>query len=283
MREHRAFIFRSLEDEDMWYKNKDLFDKKINEIAKHMKDPDTEFTGLTLNMYMDSADYIVMMQMCKKLQLEPIKSGFVMKYSKKELSEALYFQLYLGIYGTSDYTDSYQTEYEKITKCKFCGREKEKQVSDLYIDKLKFGKKDIATNCRKEIIISENLKNILEENNVSGISFGNVHHFNNKRIKNNPTLYQLFIGNILPKMSNKILVEKDTTYCEFCKNYGILLRSLSYYKKEDISFLEDFNLSHEYFGGGYSGVRNFIISKKVYNLFKQYKIKSVRFDIVQID
>jgi hypothetical protein len=280
MKEIKTIRFRSIEDRDMWYKNPDILSEKVNLLLTKFNDPDTDYNGLHLRIYSDSDDYIIMLEECKKLDLEPEVAGFRMEYTKSEINKAEYFLLKLGIYGKEDYTESYQTEYEEYKKCSLCGHSYQKQVSDLYIDKKMFGKKQISTTSKEEIVISQMMYEILLDNNISGVEFRPVHHKDFK-MKDEPNLYQLLITSIMPPMEDSVLVEEEN-YCAGCKLHGLFLRSLLCYKKSAIQSIKDFNLTYEHFGGGYNTAQYCIINKKVFKLLKDNKIKGINFDIVSL-
>ena len=69
-------------------------------------------------------------------------------------------------------------------------------------------------------------------------------------------------------------------YCLLCKGHHILPLSYVRYQLNEIKSASDFNLSVEKFGPGWYGSPKLIISKKVYDLIRDNKIKGCKFEIV---
>lgn len=230
-------------------------------------------------IYTDSEEFEFLINESKKRNIELVFGRFEMEYSKKELDDAEFFWLNAKSY-CSEYSEEYGTEFSYEDKCTHCGAGRT-QISELYINKSKMGKKDISVTYDLEWVISEKLYHILNCNEVTGLIYGDVKHKKNAKIKNEPKLYQLKSQNILPKLNSKTEFYKEK-FCTQCQQSGLFLKSLPVYSREILVDAKDFNYTEEYFGSGLAGKQVFIVSQKVYKIFKNEKIKGVSFDIVKI-
>lgn len=198
------------------------------------------------------------------------------KISKKEfLSAELYCMTYIYPWQCSPLEASdFGTTYMYMGKNR-CKHDRI-QTSDLFIDMKKASKYKIAT-VMPEIFINREIKEVLEANKITGIHFGKVRDYKNRDF---PEYYQLFIDNILPKMSDKIIYEfEEASRCKICGKGGLYIRSELIYNKKDLDNVCDFNLTNEYLFG--PTIQLTVVSKKVMELLKQYKCK-VGFDPITI-
>lgn len=265
MREKRFYILKG-DNEEI---------KKILQIVDPVNAP---YTSISTELYADSENHKILLALCKERNISLHLARFEMEYTKKELENAKYFNLQLDSFCSS-FAEEYGTKYDYSNKCNCCGSG-EKQISELYMDKTKMGRKDISKLYSLEVVISEKLYKLLLDNDITGFEVGAVRHKNNK-MKNEPVLYQLFCSNTLPPLNEQSVFYKEK-YCECCGKSGLFLDSLPYYDEESLKDAKDFNYTYEYFGGGVSGTPYIIVSQKVYRLFKDNKIKGVVFDIVNI-
>lgn len=280
MRERKIFRFYSTEDNTMWYKNRELLELKISQLRSKLSEDGTFYDGWNFTIYTDSPDFELVWDEAEKLSLKPEIGAYKIEYSKNDFKNADYFLLSIPIFGKEDFTDSFQTKYIEKSKCEDCGKSVLVQDSNLYIDKPLFRNKDIGISSNHEIIVSEKLKDILEDNEMVGIELAIVNH-KKEKIKNDFNVYQLIINNLMPKMDSSTSFSFDPMgYCERCKTHGQLLTSLPKYEKKELMCIKDFNLSLEYFGGGMSGYKIVIVTKKIYNLFKEYKIKGCKYEVI---
>lgn len=191
------------------------------------------------------------------------------KYTKKEMNSYDFYilnMIYPYQHSPKDAVD-FGTKYDDNSGCPKCGRGKI-QTSELIIDLNKMKKYQLATMA-PEIFVRSDIKEVLEENNVTGIRFGEV-----KDYKERETLIfnQLFIDNILPPMSDKVIIEyEDISKCKLCGFGGIYPRSELIYPKEKQSDFKDFNITYEYLWG-YS-LRAVIVSAKVRKILKEVKCR----------
>jgi uncharacterized protein YutE (UPF0331/DUF86 family) len=138
------------------------------------------------------------------------------------------------------------------------------------------------------IFIREEIKNIFEKEKIGGVYFSQpVIHKSNKPIER---FYQLHIETILDKglitdnvntVTCKINNEENSNRNNELKCCGRIkynsYRALEFNKKI-FSTDNDFYLTNEYFGSMGSAYRKKIISKKIYNLIKNYKLRGLYFD-----
>lgn len=224
--------------------------------------------GFVVELYEDTEEYIYLMN---EIRINNLEFGFSegREYTKKEMNSAKYYYTSFIYPYQGDPKDAidFGTKYDDSTGCQKCGRGK-KQISELRIDLKKLKKYPIATMA-PEIFIRSEVKVLLEQNEVSGIHFGEVKDYKNRETI---TYYQLFIDNIMPPMSDKVRVEyEDISKCKLCGFGGIYPRSEFIYNSKDISVMKDFNYTYEYIWA--YGLREVIISSKVRDIFQKFKCR----------
>lgn len=253
-------------------------EEDIDEMLSKLNPNAYKYDSINLYIYTDDESFQILQIESNRLNVRLISCNYIMEYKKEDINNSELFHLMPNTY-CSNFPEEYGTIYSDDIKCKACGAGK-RQVSELYIDKSKMGKKDISMTYGGETVVSERLYNLLCENNINGINFARVHHKNNK-MNNEPQLYQLLVTNSLFKMSNQTRFLKEN-YCDYCHKSGLVLRSIPYYQRENLKNAKDFNNTYEYFGCGLLGIPFIIVNQKVYRLFKDNKIKGVSFDVVKI-
>lgn len=252
-----------------------VIEKQVKELCRII--PDSKRMGLGLYLVIDAKYLNLLKDSSERLNIKFHVGGYGLICTPAELKKSNYLKLGLGIFGRGDWTDEYDTQYEE-TRCPVCNTITEyKQISQLTIDKTQFRGKDISMTSNDEIVVSEKMKMILEENDVTGIKFEPVKHKNN-RLKNDFPAYQMFIENILPPLHTSMTYYYDRSLCEHCKAKGVHPTTYFRYKKEDLSGAMDFNYTSRYFH--YNNKGEIIISQKVYRLIKENKIRGCRFEIV---
>jgi hypothetical protein len=138
------------------------------------------------------------------------------------------------------------------------------------------------------IFVREEIKNIFEKEKINRIHFSQpVIHKSNKPIER---FYQLHIETILEK--GFITDNANTVTCkinnEEGRNKNDELKCCGRIKYNSCRILEfdkkifshgnDFCLTNEYFGSGLSAYRRTIISKKIYEIIKKYKLRGLEFE-----
>lgn len=250
----------------------DIFDK----IKDDLFEGKVYSENFTVRIYEDTEGYKTLLGEIEKRGLR-YTFAEAREYTKQELENAEFYYswfIYPWQHAPKD-ADDFGTKYNNESGCLKCGRVRE-QISELLIDMKKIIKYKIGT-IAPEIFVSEEIRNTLEANNISGITFGEVKDYKNREMVK---YYQLFVNNILPPMSDRIRVEmEEASRCKICGNGGIYLRSEMIYKKEDLVDAKDFNLTKEYLWG--YGIRQVVISSKVRNLFREHKCR-VGYEPVEI-
>lgn len=206
--------------------------------------------------------------------------GEVWKFMKKEIEAAQFYRMGIAdpweLDGKSE--ENFNTDYDMSNACSRCGAGRE-LASDLKVPLTKIKKKDIAM-LPPSIIINERLYDLIHGLNLTGCSFKPVRDY---RTNNSSSYRQLIINNILPPLQSptQIIKEEGYWYCHECGKRGNLLRSGLAYRESDLSNAKDFNVTQEWFGLAVLE-HEIIVSKRVREVFKQEKIKSVVFQPVYI-
>ena len=193
-------------------------------------------------------------------------------YSKKELEAMPFFQLCLPSPLELEGTDAsdYGTKYEgRCPVCNFGGT----PVRNILVDR-KFVKKCQIGWLFPNIIASKAVRELIEENSLTGVSFGErVLDYKGRDI---PELYELKVQNVLPPMSKETWLvpqlPKDSPFHLKCGHEIVYLQSDIQYEKEKMDGAADFNLTAEFVNN--NRVPELIVSKKTKNLFKEHKIFS---------
>ena len=254
MRETRWFF---LYQKDFRYINGDF--KKWEESRKIYRDNAKQFVqdfGLPeLNQRMafgvspDSDIYKQVVESkaiaAEKYGLTVFEHGYTVEYSKSELSKADFLLLKLCIYGREDYTEDYQTEFEDIY-CPYCHKHQHIPKGIMYINKSNFRNYDIATtmNGNYEVIVSDNFKNLVDRNNLTGVKFFPAYHHNN-RLKKEYTAWHMIINSVLPEIDQSMPVRIDPGFCDKCCKHHIIPLSYPCYTKDSLKSAMDFSISTE--------------------------------------
>ena len=234
---------------------------------------------LRVKIYQDTKGFQILMDTILKKSLRyTFAEG--REYTKDEYKNARYFHCEVMYPWEHDpkNAEDYGTEYTRINTCPQCGFGKV-QSSDLIINIKKMGKNQFA-QIIPEFIITENVRQIIEDNNLSGCDFKPVRDFKGRT---EPILYQLIINNILPRMDGDVRFEIwEAAYCPVCDTNGKFLRSEIVYKSQDLRGAQDFNLTSEYIGDANYLGRHLIVSAKVRDLLIKNKIKPIAYEPVRI-
>lgn len=259
-------------------------DKQFCEFVKylHLKEDDVNYFCRVISLDKESEEYAQIMSTAEKFGLKAIEHHYQMKYTAKEINSAMYFEMFLGIYGKNDYTQSYQTKLVD-NYCSKCNNHLLFPDKEVYINKNEFKGKDIATsmNGNYEIIVSDKMKKLIEEAKLTGIIFYPAYHYK-EDYENDYPAWRMAVQNIMPPIDKNMPVNIIDGYCDVCQNHHILPLSYVRYKKSELEKATDFNISCEAFSGGWMSSPKLIISRKVYNLIKTNKIHGCKFEIVGI-
>jgi hypothetical protein len=232
-----------------------------------------------------------------KLELEPfdIFNDISVEYDKMDMENAEWYEINTGEYQYPQPDDDFEYlnyTFDLTHYCHECGigkiqnnlfrlknepKQKNNQFWGLYWE-------------RDAIFIREETKNILEKENIKGIHFIQpVLHKSNKPIDR---FYQLIIETELGKGLDQSNVQKVTCKlhneegCNDDTNKNYCGRVKYFFPKGETCIFDkklfspkiDFYITNEYFGSGsYAGKIN-IISKKVYEIIKNNKLKGLKIE-----
>ncbi|QAA33767.1 hypothetical protein [Clostridium manihotivorum] len=193
------------------------------------------------------------------------------EYSKKDLDNADYLQLWPKFESLNPYEGEWNMYFDEYApSCGFYT----KQHSNLMIRKKEIVNKDIIRSYEGEILVSTKLKNIMEDENLSGVMFRPV--FTKQEAE--PVAYQLVIEN---KLSNIHPSTQLTDAIKYKQNefqsYTVDDDSILYYSKNTFLRGKDFNTTLEYFGDGVYPRPFVIVSQRVRELLLKNKIKGLKF------
>ncbi len=210
------------------------------------------------------------------------------EFTKKEKNESPLFlvRMFPDFYATGiKHPSEYGTKYEKTFICPKCGATKFSQLGPLFWDTRQMKKRYVVEIPARRhigghaIIISEKLKNILEQEKISGYYLKPVNNVSSNI--NLPKCYQLFINNILPPLSKKMPLVYYVENCAECRKYGQLAYPL-HYDKNLLTDLKDFNIaSEEQLSPEFQP--RVLFSRKLIDLFKILKIKMPAKPIILVE
>jgi hypothetical protein len=124
------------------------------------------------------------------------------------------------------------------------------------------------------LFVKDEIKNILEKENIKGIHF--IHPVN----KNNVTIekyWQIIIETVLDNGFNSYNTTKETCKCGNIKYNHPPKEGYNFNGKIFCSAF-DFNKSNEYFGSGGQADRINIISKKTYEIINKNRLKGIKIE-----
>lgn len=206
-------------------------------------------------------------------------------FSEEEVENAELLRMiprsYCG-YPKPDSDNRYrEVSYDLNTRCKKC-LQGSIQNKPFHILKPKMGKKDImGLHWVYEFIITTRFKQLIEQERLTGCEFWPVIDYRSKTEVEG--VHQLFVTGTMPCMSEKanVVQAKDVVACE-CGKLGYTISGMYTYDREMLSNISDFNKMIEWLGGAYSTWQAIIVTKRVYDLIKQHKIRDVWFKPVAV-
>lgn len=225
--------------------------------------------SLILVLDEDSPAYQYALQVSQEHHLHPHIAQRVY-HTRREIEQSAYFQLRISAPLELEGTDAsdYGTQY--IGGCPHCGLGK-KPVGDVLVDR-KFIKKYQMGSLFPEIFVSKEVKELIEANGFTGVSF--PHRIKDFKGREMPEYYVMEISSILPPMSQSAWLRPTAypspAYAE-CGHQVLYFLSDAQYETEKMANACDFNLTCEY-------VNNFreqeiIISARVRKCFKENKLR----------
>ena len=192
------------------------------------------------------------------------------EYSKQEMKDAEYFQMRVSDPLESEGTDArdYGTKYVNCCEaCKIGGE----LYGDVLVDR-KFVKKYGIASLRPDIFVSKEVKWLIEENALTGVSFKHmVLDYKGREI---PKYYVMTFENVLNPMDAQtwFSFEPAAKSCSVCGKKIPYLKSNFYYKREDLKGIKDFNLTMEAYNN--FSERGIVVSKKVKEIFSKAKVRA---------
>jgi len=193
------------------------------------------------------------------------------KYSKSEIEKAEYFVLRVeNLVYISSIDDVY--EYCCKNRCFVVN-----QKTNFRIETKSMKNKDIGFTTNYRFVVSERMKNIIEENEITNVKFIPVYQTKKDII----VAYQIEPDELMPELSN---INNWNVYlnCDISgeKVYDPNNMNQFTVRKELVNRLHDFNATKEIFTE--LGAHNYIISRKMFDLIKRQNIKSLKCEPIKI-
>lgn len=190
-------------------------------------------------------------------------------YTKKELDSMPFFQMYIAVPLELEgvHADYFGTQYEgRCPNCDFGGT----PIGNILVDR-KFVKKCKIGWLYPNIIVSREVRDLIESNGLTGVSFGErVLDYKGREI---PELYVMNVHHVLPPMSESTwLVKSGVSRYQKCGHDVVYLRSDIQYEKEKLDGALDFNLTSEFVDNYRS--QELVVSAKAKKVFRDHKIFS---------
>lgn len=197
-------------------------------------------------------------------------------YTKSEEDKVSYFDMVLPdpLYHEGASAEEFGTVYSGV--CPVCGLGG-KPAGDVLINRTLVRKCKIAS-LRPDMVVSEEVRKIIEDNGFTGVSFkDNVRDYKGREMKK---LYTLEVHNILPPMSDSTWLRNLSPVEYKCGHRELGLASDMQYEADKLKNALDFNLPYEYVG--FVRLRHLVVSARVRKAFVQNKIKVIDFEPVLI-
>lgn len=214
----------------------------------------------------NSPEYTAAMDLCQKYNLD-FRVFQQVYYSKSEIEKVKFFLLGpsypLELEGTN--LQSYGTVYEGCCpSCGFGGV----LTRDALVDR-KFVRKYKIGFLEPEYFVSQEVKDLIEENGLTGVSFH--HMLKDYKGRDMAPYYIMTIHHVLPPLRSSVMLIKEKPYIkDQCEHLAWHLYSDLHYEKEKLDGALDFNLTEEFINNERS--RYPIISAKARKLFQKAKI-----------
>ena len=190
-------------------------------------------------------------------------------YTKKELDSMPFFQMCIAVPLELEgvHANYFGTQYEgRCPNCDFGGT----PIGNILVDR-KFVKKCKIGWLYPNIIVSREVRDLIESNELTGVSFGErVLDYKGREI---PELYVMNVHHVLPPMSESTwLVKSGVSRYQKCGHDVVYLRSDIQYEKEKLDGALDFNLTAEFVDNYRSP--ELVVSAKAKKVFRDHKIFS---------
>jgi len=163
-------------------------------------------------------------------------------YTYREIENTKFFQMIeqspLELEGTSaaDYGTCYNG---RCPRCRRGGT----RVGNILVDR-KFMKNKKFGTLVPDWFVSEEIKQVIEENQLTGISFGEL--VKDYKGRDMEPYYSVCINSVLPPLSKETWLIPYGDICNVCGRETIYLRSDLHYESEKLVNAKDFNITMEY-------------------------------------
>ena len=229
--------------------------------------PDYGQVALPLEENSPSFNYV--MDVAEAHHLHP--SVFqIVHYTPSELERVPFFRMMLPspleLEGKN--AADYGTKYAGA--CPLCGFGGT-PIGDVFVDR-KFMRTCKIGVLPPDICVSEGVKELIESNQLTGISFD--HKIRDFKGRDMPDFYVMDVHHILPPMSNSVWLKQFSPNPRYkqCGHQVLYLRSDIQYEKYKLEGANDFNLTCEYINN--YRVRELIVSAKVRKVFRANRIRA---------
>lgn len=208
---------------------------------------------------------------------------FDRQYSKSELDKCEYLAVSIATSGLENLVDSQTYDYKNA--CKECGAGIIPN-EPLIISKNSMGKKLLDNTAHNQLLIfSKILADKIKFKGFSGISFHPI-----KLGRNETDYYWGKISNILPRFHSSSMFRKNHSICMTCKKSGNFenfeTETKFVYDKKSFRYLQDFNLTYEYFGeweySKMGGSQFLIISQNIRQFMIEEKVRFLKYQPIEI-
>lgn len=223
--------------------NREVVEKFRKYIPKEFEDQIDYTCHISIPLTYNSPEYKELLDLLASYN---IRSRIFLRsyYTKSELAKAEYFQLWpsmpLELEGTrsSDYGTKHKNQCDRSIRCYMC----DELIGDVYVDR-KFMKKKKFGTLFPDLFVSEELKEAIEQAELTGVEFGGlVKDFKGREMKEK--YYVMHITSILPPLSEATWIHHS--WIEKCGHVGRYLESDLMYEREKLAQAQDFNLTCEH-------------------------------------
>ena len=246
--------------------NHEVFQKFQKFIPENFKSHARYEGNLEIPLSCDSPEQLELLCLLDSYNIKP-KTFLVSYYTKNELANTKYFRLLpsfpLELEGTSsaDYGTKHQDSCEDKF-CRMCGE----LVGDVYVDR-KFMKNKKFGTLYPDLFVSEEIKNVIEEAELTGVKFGGlVKDYKGREMKDK--YYVMHITNILPPLSQSTWIEESST-CSFGHTTRYF-RSDLMYEREKLANAQDFNLTCEHLNNDF--LQEIVVSARVKKVLSKHRL-----------
>lgn len=197
------------------------------------------------------------------------------KFSKKEMEEAQVFEMRVANiccgYGDKTVLDYYQT-------CCKQGELFSEQIKDYEVPPSELRKRELCFSDLDTFLVSDKLKVTMESAGLTNLSFRPVWKRNDKEV---PIAYQIETKQLLSSLKG-LNGWKTYKICPFCGKEVLNpnIKGQICITKEQYINLGDINATSDVFAE--LCARNYLVSRRVYQLFKDYGVKSMKFEPVRV-